>query len=68
MDTVRTPSVSPTERKFARRRTMLTLPETVAEAVLDAAAANQRPWKRELLRLVIDQLKVERWLPRDYVP
>jgi hypothetical protein len=35
---------------------------------VESANANQRPGKREALRLLIDQLKAEGRLPREYVP
>lgn len=50
------------------RRVVLTLPHAIGRALLESANANQRPGKREALRLLIDQLKAEGRLPREYVP
>lgn len=50
------------------RRMVVTLPAPVARALADSANTNQRASKRELLRLVIDQLKREGRLPRGYTP
>lgn len=50
------------------RRIVVTLPDRVGRALLESANANQRPSRREVLRLLVDQLKAERLLPDEYVP